>query len=58
MSVGGDQQLKVFISYSRRDSSDFADELREGLELAGSRRSSTVTTLPLARTGKLASGVS
>jgi hypothetical protein len=29
------QKLKVFISYSRRDSSDFADELVAGLELAG-----------------------
>jgi TIR domain len=27
--------LKVFISYSRRDSSDFAEELLAGLELAG-----------------------
>jgi hypothetical protein len=33
MSVG--QKLKVFISYSRKDSSDFADELVAGLELAG-----------------------
>ena len=29
------EKLKVFISYSRRDSSDFADELTAGLELAG-----------------------
>ena len=29
------QRLKVFISYSRKDSSDFADELVAGLELAG-----------------------
>jgi formylglycine-generating enzyme required for sulfatase activity len=29
------QKLKVFISYSRRDSSDFAEELVAGLELAG-----------------------
>ena len=29
------EKLKVFISYSRRDSSDFADELLAGLELAG-----------------------
>ena len=29
------EKLKVFLSYSRRDSSDFADELVEGLELAG-----------------------
>jgi formylglycine-generating enzyme required for sulfatase activity len=28
-------KLKVFISYSRRDSSDFSDELVAGLELAG-----------------------
>src|SRR5690242_10799298 len=31
----GREKLKVFISYSRRDSSDFADELVTGLELAG-----------------------
>jgi formylglycine-generating enzyme required for sulfatase activity len=29
------QKLKVFVSYSRRDSSDFAEELVAGLELAG-----------------------
>jgi formylglycine-generating enzyme required for sulfatase activity len=29
------ERLKVFISYSRRDSIDFADELLAGLELAG-----------------------
>src|SRR5215470_1857145 len=29
------QKLKVFISYSRRDSGEFADELVAGLELAG-----------------------
>jgi hypothetical protein len=29
------QKLKAFISYSRKDSSDFADELVTGLELAG-----------------------
>jgi formylglycine-generating enzyme required for sulfatase activity len=29
------QKLKVFISYARRDSSDFAEELVAGLELAG-----------------------
>src|SRR5262252_3445937 len=29
------QKLKVFISYSRKDSSDFADELVAGLALAG-----------------------
>jgi hypothetical protein len=33
--VGSGDKLKVFISYSRRDSSDFADELVAGLELAG-----------------------
>ena len=32
MSEG--QRLKVFLSYSRRDSSEFADELVGGLELA------------------------
>jgi formylglycine-generating enzyme required for sulfatase activity len=30
-----DDKLKVFISYSRRDSSDFAEELVAGLDLAG-----------------------
>src|SRR5215470_17662908 len=29
------EKLKVFISYSRRDAADFADELVAGLELAG-----------------------
>jgi phosphomannomutase len=29
------EKLKVFISYSHRDSADFADELVAGLELAG-----------------------
>jgi hypothetical protein len=29
------QKLKVFVSYSRKDSSDFADELVSGLELVG-----------------------
>ena len=29
------EKLKVFISYSRRDSTEFADELVNGLELAG-----------------------
>src|SRR5262245_65526231 len=33
--AGSGEKLKVFISYSRRDSSDFADELVGGLELAG-----------------------
>jgi formylglycine-generating enzyme required for sulfatase activity len=33
--VGTGEKLKVFISYSRRDSSDFVDELVAGLELAG-----------------------
>ena len=38
--IAGDK-LKVFISYSRRDAADFADELTAGLV---SRRSSTATT--------------
>jgi hypothetical protein len=29
------ERLKVFVSYSRRDSADFAEELVAGLELAG-----------------------
>ena len=33
--VGTGEKLKVFISYSRRDSAAFADELVAGLELAG-----------------------
>jgi TIR domain len=33
--AGASGKLKVFISYSRQDSSDFADELVAGLELAG-----------------------
>ena len=33
--TGSGRKLKVFISYSRRDSSDFAEELVAGLELAG-----------------------
>ncbi len=33
--AGTGGKLKVFVSYSRRDSSDFADELVAGLELAG-----------------------
>ena len=33
--TGSGDKLKVFISYSRRDSSDFAEELVAGLELAG-----------------------
>jgi hypothetical protein len=33
--AGSSDRLKVFISYSRRDSSDFAEELVAGLELAG-----------------------
>jgi len=32
---GASEKLKVFISYSRRDASEFADELVAGLELAG-----------------------
>ncbi|MEI8150439.1 MAG: toll/interleukin-1 receptor domain-containing protein [Hyphomicrobiales bacterium] len=35
MADTGAEKLKIFISYSRRDSSDFADELLAGLELAG-----------------------
>jgi formylglycine-generating enzyme required for sulfatase activity len=33
--AGASEKLKVFISYSRRDSTDFIDELVAGLELAG-----------------------
>jgi formylglycine-generating enzyme required for sulfatase activity len=33
--TGSSERLKVFISYSRRDSSDFAEEIVAGLELAG-----------------------
>jgi hypothetical protein len=33
--AGPGEKLKIFISYSRRDSSDFADELAAGLELGG-----------------------
>src|SRR5499426_3293727 len=33
--TGAGEKLKVFISYSRRDASEFADELMAGLELAG-----------------------
>src|SRR5262245_37194053 len=33
--AGAPEKLKVFISYSRRDSAEFADELVAGLELAG-----------------------
>ena len=33
--AGSSDKLKVFISYSRRDGSDFAEELVAGLELAG-----------------------
>jgi hypothetical protein len=33
--AGLGEKLKVFISYSRRDSAAFADELVAGLELAG-----------------------
>jgi hypothetical protein len=32
--IAGDK-LKVFISYSRRDAADFADEVTAGLELTG-----------------------
>jgi TIR domain-containing protein len=34
-NVGTGEKLKVFISYSRRDSAAFADELLAGLEVAG-----------------------
>jgi TIR domain len=33
--TGAGEKLKVFISYSRRDSTEFADELLAGLEVAG-----------------------
>jgi hypothetical protein len=33
--AGAGEKLKVFISYSRKDSAAFADELMAGLELAG-----------------------
>jgi len=33
--TGASEKLKVFISYSRRDAAEFADELVAGLELAG-----------------------
>jgi TIR domain len=33
--TGAGEKLKVFISYSRRDSLDFVDELVAGLEVAG-----------------------
>jgi TIR domain len=32
---GAGEKLKVFVSYSRRDSAEFADELLAGLEVAG-----------------------
>jgi hypothetical protein len=35
MQTHASEKLKVFISYSRRDSNDFAEELVAGLELAG-----------------------
>src|SRR5262245_50485465 len=35
MAEANSDKLKVFISYSRRDAADFADELVAGLELAG-----------------------
>jgi hypothetical protein len=34
-AAGSGENLKVFISYSRRDSSEFVDELVVGLELVG-----------------------
>src|SRR5262245_16235698 len=33
--AGAGEKLKVFISYSRKDSAEFADELLAGLEVAG-----------------------
>ena len=33
--AGAGEKLKAFISYSRRDSAAFADELMAGLEVAG-----------------------
>ena len=33
--AGAGEKLKVFISYSRKDSAAFADELVAGLEVAG-----------------------
>jgi formylglycine-generating enzyme required for sulfatase activity len=33
--IASTEKLKVFISYSRRDSTDFAEEIAAGLELAG-----------------------
>jgi len=35
VNIPAPEKLKVFISYSRRDSSDFAEELVEGLKLVG-----------------------
>jgi formylglycine-generating enzyme required for sulfatase activity len=35
VEAGANEKLKVFISYSRRDSGEFADELLAGLEVAG-----------------------
>jgi len=53
---GAGEKLKVFISYSRKDSATFADELVQGSRLLStSRRFSTVTISPLARTGRCAS---
>jgi hypothetical protein len=49
--IAGDK-LKVFISYSRRDAADFADELTAGLV---SRRSSTATTSSPASHGRIGS---
>jgi hypothetical protein len=34
-SVSAGEKLKVFISYSRKDSAEFADELVAGLEYGG-----------------------
>jgi hypothetical protein len=35
MADPGAEKLKVFISYSRKDSAEFADELLAGLKVAG-----------------------
>ena len=43
--AGSGQKPKVFISYSRRDSTECAEELVEGLKLAASSLCLTVATL-------------
>jgi hypothetical protein len=49
--AGAGEKLKVFISYSRKDSADFADELLAGLEVLALRPFSTDMTLRLASLG-------